>query len=121
MTGRTAQSDAGQAVFAIREIVGGTSEEVLAAVLVVGYGSDGGFSFWLWRLISLRIGRQDFTSLSAYGRFGHATFDPYLFRVLSAPEAHLRAGSGSPGGPVVNHGEWSKRRTKPCHCGRLRF
>ena len=85
VSGRTTQSDTGQGVFAVPKIVGGTAEEELAAFLVVGYGSDGGFSFWWWRLISVWVGRQDFTSLSAYGRMGTQLFDPYLFRVLRMP------------------------------------
>ncbi len=47
----TAQRVAGQVVTAEGEVEEGEVEVMMAAVLVAGYGSDGGYSFWLWRMI----------------------------------------------------------------------
>ncbi len=49
--GGTAQRVAGQVVTAEGEVEEGEVEVMMAAGLVAGYGSDGGCSFWLWRLV----------------------------------------------------------------------
>ena len=75
VAGGASDGDGGGSDFAKGQVDASAVEMALAGALVGLYGSDGGLLLWVGRLVSWLVdcGRQDFASLSAYGRVGYAT------------------------------------------------
>ena len=92
VAGGAAQCDGGRAGFAEGQVDVSAVVEVAAALLVMGYGADGEFSFWV-------DGREAGSSHRCQHTAGWArNYLTYFFVYSARRKTRLRAGSGCPGG-----------------------